>query len=209
MICALTGQLRRVDDEGRVQLACGPLVYEILVPASDLTELHASLGEEIMFHTLLDLEGDPTRGGLTPRLIGFLRLEDKQFFQLFITVKGIGPKRALRALVQPTGEVAQAIESKNTRFLVQLPEIGKRTAEQIIAELAGKAAPFAIRHAIAAGANPVPRNTTQATAIDGAIALGIPRPEAERLLDRARQDSALSSAETLLREMLRLRTVRV
>ena len=93
MICAITGELRRVEDD-RVHLASGPVVYEILVPAFDLTELQASLGESITLHTIFDLEGDPTRGGLAPRLIGFLRLHDKNFFQLFVTVKGIGPKRA-------------------------------------------------------------------------------------------------------------------
>ena len=79
--------------------------------------------------------------------IGFLRAEDKRFFQLFITVKGIGPKQALRALVQPAGQIAEAIESKNTKFLIGLPEIGKHTAEQIVAELAGKMHGFALDHA--------------------------------------------------------------
>jgi Holliday junction DNA helicase RuvA len=205
MISAITGDLRRVEDD-RVHLSCGPVVYEILVPASDITELHASLGEQITFHTIFDIEGDPTRGGLTPRLIGFLRVEDKRFFELFITVKGIGPKRALRALVQPAGQIAQAIESKDTRFLVGLPEIGKRTAEQVVAELAGKVSEFAI-----AGPRPLAGHTVgQAEAIDAAIKLGITRIEAERLLDRAAAaDPQNKAAESLLREMLRLRTVRM
>jgi Holliday junction DNA helicase RuvA len=204
MISAITGDLRRVEDD-RVHLSCGPVVYEILVPASDITELHASLGEQITFHTIFDIEGDPTRGGLTPRLIGFLRVEDKRFFELFITVKGIGPKRALRALVQPAGQIAQAIESKDTRFLVSLPEIGKRTAEQVVAELAGKVSEFAI-----AGPRPLAGHTVgQAEAIDAAIKLGITRIEAERLLDRAAAaDPQNKAPESLLREMLRLRTVR-
>jgi Holliday junction DNA helicase RuvA len=205
MISAITGDLRRVEDD-RVHLSCGPVVYEILVPASDITELHASLGEQITFHTIFDIEGDPTRGGLTPRLIGFLRVEDKRFFELFITVKGIGPKRALRALVQPAGQIAQAIESKDTRFLVGLPEIGKRTAEQVVAELAGKVSEFAI-----AGPRPLAGHTVgHAEAIDAAIKLGITRIEAERLLDRAAAaDPQNKAAESLLREMLRLRTVRM
>jgi Holliday junction DNA helicase RuvA len=205
MISAITGDLRRVEDD-RVHLSCGPVVYEILVPASDITELHASLGEQITFHTIFDIEGDPTRGGLTPRLIGFLRVEDKRFFELFITVKGIGPKRALRALVRPAGQIAQAIESKDTRFLVGLPEIGKRTAEQVVAELAGKVSEFAI-----AGPRPLAGHTVgQAEAIDAAIKLGITRIEAERLLDRAAAaDPQNKAAESLLREMLRLRTVRM
>src|ERR1700728_549372 len=115
MICAITGTLQQVRED-RVQLASGAMVYEILMPAADIGQLKTLAGSEITFHTIFDLEGDASRGGLTPRMIGFLRLEDKQFFQLFITVKGIGPKRALRALVLPTGQIAAAIEAKNSRF---------------------------------------------------------------------------------------------
>src|SRR5947208_9944890 len=142
MIASITGELRRVDED-RVHLKCGPILYELLVPAADMTELQASLGEETTFHTIFYLGGDATRGGLEPTLIGFLRPDDKRFFELFTTVKGIGPKRALRALAVSVGQIASAIEGKDTRFLVQLPEIGKRTAEQIVAELAGKLKTFA------------------------------------------------------------------
>ncbi len=206
MISAITGTLQRVGQD-RVYLASGPMLYEILVPASDIGQLKSLSNTEITLHTIFDLEGDPTRGGLTPRLIGFLRPEDKQFFQLFITVKGIGPKRALRALVQPTGQIAAAIEAKNARYLVELPEIGKRMAELIVAELAGKAAPFAL-------AGPAPaafsaHSEIESEALDAAVQLGIPRPEAERLLDRARQSNpTMKAPESLLREMLRLRTSR-
>ena len=208
MISEITGELRRVQQD-RVQLGCGSVTYEILVPASDIGELQGGIGQQITFHTIFDLEGDATRGGLTPRLIGFLRAEDKRFFQLFITVKGIGPKRALRALVEPTGQIAGAIESKNTRFLVGLPEIGKRTAEQIVAELAGKVTEFALaagpRHLAATS-----HTMGEIEAIEGAVQLGIARLEAERLLDRAKQaDPAETAPESLLREMLRVRSVRV
>jgi Holliday junction DNA helicase RuvA len=207
MISAITGELRQVNDD-RIHIASGAIVYEVLVPAADINELRARQGDEITFHTIFDIEGDATRGGLTPRLIGFLRLEDKRFFQLFITVKGIGPKRALRALVQPIGQIAAAIESKNTRALVELPEIGKRMAELIVAELAGKAGEFAALPA-AAHAYASARSNDELLALEGAMTLGIPRMEAEHLLDRARQIAPNTKAtETLLREMLRLRTAR-
>jgi Holliday junction DNA helicase RuvA len=208
MICAITGELREVDDD-RIHLASGPFLFEVLVPAADINDLRSRIGDEITFHTIFDIEGDPTRGGLTPRLIGFLRPEDKEFFQLFITVKGIGPKRALRALVQPIGEIAAAIESKNTRALVELPEIGKRMAELIVAELAGKAANFA-HAATLPQSYAAARSTEEQLALEGAITLGIPRTEAEHLLDRARQiaPNAKATDAVLLREMLRLRTVR-
>ena len=46
-------------------------------------------------------DGDANGGNLEPRLIGFLRRDDKKFFEKFITVKGIGPKKALKALALP------------------------------------------------------------------------------------------------------------
>src|SRR4051812_49088589 len=120
MITSITGEIRRVEDD-RVHLKVGPMVYELLVPAADQTELQASLGEEVTFHTIFDLEGDASRGGLSPRLLGFLRTDDRKFFQLFTDVNGIGPKKALKALTQPVGQIAQAIESKDARFLSGLP----------------------------------------------------------------------------------------
>jgi Holliday junction DNA helicase RuvA len=190
-----------------VHVACGAVIFEILVPAFDRNELKATIGEQITLHTIFDIEGDPTRGGLAPRLIGFLRPEDKQFFELFVTVKGIGPKKALRALVNKVGEIAAAIEAKNSRYLMELPEIGRRTAEQIIAELSGKMAELAHGYAVAA---PVARVGVDQDAIEGAMQLGIPRLDAERLLDRAKlAESKPKSADALIREMLRQRTARV
>jgi holliday junction DNA helicase RuvA len=208
MISAITGQLQKVQDD-RVQLACDTVTYEILVPASDIGQLRTTIGQETTFHTIFDLEGDPTRGGLTPRLIGFLHSADKRFFQLFITVKGIGPKRALRALVQPTARIARAIESKDTHFLMELPEIGRRTAEQIVAELAGKLAELAIPGPTQATVASTSHTIGESEAIDAAVQLGIARAEAERLLDRARQaDPDNSLPASLLRDMLRFRGAR-
>src|SRR6266516_1866963 len=145
MIASLTGELAHVDED-RIHLRVGPILYELLVPAADINRLKDDVGLEMTFHTWMYFQGDSNGGNIEPRLIGFLRREDKKFFEKFITVKGIGPKKALKALALPVGEIAQAIESKNTRFLIELPEIGKRMAEQIVAELAGKVAEFATAH---------------------------------------------------------------
>src|SRR5437016_1004839 len=102
MISALTGELRKLEED-RVHVLVGPVLCELLVPASDLTDLQSSLGEEATFHTVFYIQGDAGGGSLEPRLIGFLRAQDKQFFERFVTVKGIGPKTALRALHVPVG----------------------------------------------------------------------------------------------------------
>jgi Holliday junction DNA helicase RuvA len=174
----------------------------------DLLLLQAGVGQEITFHTVFYLEGDSSGGNIEPRLVGFLRPEDKAFFQLFITVKGIGPKKALRALALPVGEIAQAIESKDARFLVELPQIGKRMAELIVAELAGKVAGFA--SPIVDGKPTVGgRMRVEEDAIATLMALGERRIDAEHLLDRAKQNNAtLKTTDAMVREMLRLRTAR-
>ena len=203
MISAISGELRRVDED-RVSLQCGPILYELLVPAADITELHVNLGEQVTFHTIFYLEGDAARGNLEPKLIGFLRPGDRKFFERFTTVKGIGPKTALKALTVPVGQIAHAIESKDTRLLLQLKGVGRRTAELIVAELAGKMKDFVT------DASPMqrmePREGFEEDAIAALVALGESKVVAQRLLDRARQSNpALKSSDTLLREMLRMR----
>ena len=118
MISALTGELRRVDED-RLYVQVGPLLVEMLVPAADVPLLQAGVGQEMTFHTILYFEGDAAGGGgLEPRLVGFLRPEDKRFFDKFITVKGIGPKKALKALVQaaPHGQQAPLQQAAEALF---------------------------------------------------------------------------------------------
>ncbi len=205
MIAALTGQLVRID-QPHAYVQVGPMLYELLVPAADAGTLADLIGQELTLHTLFYIEGDANRGGLEPRLIGFLRVEDKRFFELFTTVKGIGPKTALRALTVSVSEIAAAIETKNARFLVTLDGIGKRTAELIVAELAGKAGRF-----VSAGIAPRPaRAMAHSQAEEDAIALmvtgGEKRVDAERLLLQVKSDHPeLTTTEKLWQEMLRRR----
>ena len=208
MIAALTGTLTRAAD-GVAEVAAGPLVYELLTPAVDAPDLAAAVGTELTFHTIFYLGGDPARGGLEPTLIGFLRPDDKRFFELFTTVKGIGPKKALKALAVSVGEIASAIEGKDTRFLIGLPEIGKRTAEQIVAELAGKAKHFAAAHLVESKGTKTPaarRDSAADDAVAALVSLGERRGDAEALLDRVRAAHPdMKATDALLREMLQLR----
>jgi len=213
MISSLTGTLAYVDED-RIHLRAGHIVYEAMVPASDVALLGTGIGQEMTFHTILYFEGDSSGGNIEPKLVAFLRKEDKRFFEKFITVKGIGPKKALKALIYPAGEIARAIEEKDARFLVKLPQIGKRMAEQIVAELAGKVAAFATSYdsrtpSIEGVPAPQRRSALEEDAIAALMALGERRNEAESLLERAR--GAVGDVRTsndLVREMLRLRTTR-
>lgn len=208
MISALTGILAAVQDD-RVEIDVGPIRCELLVCAGEVESLRSLLGQEMTLHTLCYLEGDPNRGNLEPRLIGFRRADQKRFFELFTTVNGIGPRKALRALVAPIEQVAHAVETGNTRFLVDLPQIGKRLAETIVASLSGKLGAY-----LAAPAGGIVREISAARrSSEDEIAIGIVcgpqiglrRIEAEALLDRARRANPdLTRAEQLVPEMLKL-----
>lgn len=221
MISAVTGYLQNVSDE-RVLLSVGPFVLELLIPASDVDELKALERTELTFNTILYLEGDSSGGNSEPRLLGFLKADDKRFFEKFITVKGIGPRKALRALKVPAGEIAYAIESKDARRLSTLPGIGKRTAEQIIAELSGKVQEFAVagveaemngasnRGSGKGATGTLARTPAEEDAILTLLTLGERRSDAEALLERARtSEPSVKTTDGLVRVMLMLRTSRV
>ena len=77
-------------------------------------------------------------------MIGFIEELERDFFEKFISVSGVGPKAALRAFDKPISRIAQAIEEGDSVFLQGLAGIGKQRAKQIIAHLQGKVGRFAL-----------------------------------------------------------------
>jgi len=143
VIAKIGGILESVQDGGVLVRTDGGLTYEVLMPAYTVARLGESLGSPIELHTLYFIEGQAQGTTMSPRLAGFLTPEDRRFFELFITCKGIGNRRALRAMALETAQIAAAIVDRDATMLQSLPEIGKRTAETIIATLRGKVDGFA------------------------------------------------------------------
>lgn len=141
MIARITGRLVSTGPES-VEVETGGLVYEVLIPAVSANELQQRIGRETTLYTVHYLEGSPAGGNLAPRLLGFLTPADREFFEAFITVKGISMRRALRVMVVPYPAIAAAIERGDVAFLTNLPEIGKKTAAQILTDLRSKVARF-------------------------------------------------------------------
>jgi Holliday junction DNA helicase RuvA len=139
MIGYIEGTILHFEPDG-ILLVVNNIGYEVLlnpqmvekVKSKDSTEGTISL---YIYHHQTERQPKPV-------LIGFETLEDKEFFQTFITVSAIGPMKAIKAMTRPTGEIARAIEKKDVSFLTGLSGIGKRTAEKIIATLHGKVEKF-------------------------------------------------------------------
>ena len=126
------------------------LCYEIFVPSGIASRLRMSQESErknpLTFYTIYYIDGGLGGGHLTPKLVGFLEPIDREFFEAFTTVPGVGFMKALKCLVQPLNEIARAIERGDTAFLQELPGIGGKTAERIVTELKGKMSKFALAH---------------------------------------------------------------
>jgi Holliday junction DNA helicase RuvA len=143
LITKVTGQLLSLAED-TLTLGVGAFEYEILIPEFSRRQLQTALGQEVRLHTIEYLEGNPMQGRLTPRLVGFLTEIEREFFELFCSVDGVGVKKALRAMVRPVREVAAAIEEQDTKSLSGLPGVGPATAERIVAKLRRKVPKFAL-----------------------------------------------------------------
>ena len=214
MLARLSGTLVDVDPTanlGFVDAGQG-LTYEVLLPAFVTMRLVPREGQELTLHTLHFLEGSSQGTTLFPRLAGFATREDKAFFELFVTVKGIGHRRALRAMVLPPATLAAAIADRDLKLIQTMPEVGKRLAETIVVTLKGKVDPWIGGSVTAEPRKPVkgelereddgaalPGGTLARDALEVLTQLGEPRTEALQSIERLLSaDDAPSNVESLI-----------
>jgi Holliday junction DNA helicase RuvA len=166
-------------------LAVGAFEYEVLIPEFARRNLQDKIGREVSLHTVEYLEGNPMQGRLIPRLVGFLSPIEREFFDMFCEVDGVGVKKALRAMVRPVQEVAALIEDQDAKGLATLPGVGPATAERIIAKLRRKVPKFALL--VARDTPPVAdvERDLLSEAFEVLRVLGHSESDARRLLDDA------------------------
>lgn len=141
MIYQIKGKLVK-KEENRVIIDVGGLLYEIDVPRTISARLNRHKEEmvELIIYHYFNI--DKNRG--IPVMVGFIDELERDFFEKFISVSGVGPKAALRAFDKPVPVIAKAIEEGNVDFLKTLAGIGKQRAKQIVAHLQGKVGRFAL-----------------------------------------------------------------
>ncbi len=144
MISRIRGLVREVG-EAQVLLEVSGIGYEVFLPpsilraVSDRVEPSGEL-ELVTFHYYQ--QHDKGRG--IPILIGFLNEIEREFFERFISVSGVGPKAALKAMTLPIPAIAQAIDEGDLSLLRSLPGIGEQRAKEIVAKLQGKVGKYAL-----------------------------------------------------------------
>jgi holliday junction DNA helicase RuvA len=187
MITRISGTLERVEPTA-VEIAVGPVVHEVLVTELVRRTCQQKLGQPVVLHTLEYLEGNPTRGNLVPRLVGFLSEVEREFFELICEVDGVGVRKALRAIIRPVGEIASAIEEQDTKSLSGLPGIGAATAERMIAKLRRRMPKFALLVAREAPGEAGGVTDVLVETFDVLRSLGHSDSDARRLVDALRAE---------------------
>lgn len=199
MITKITGKLLAVANEAAT-LEVQSFEYEVLIPDFNRRQLQSKLGQTISLHTLHYLEGNPAHGKLTPRIIGFLREVEREFFEMICSVDGVGVKKALRAMVRPVQDVAVMIEEQDSEGLATLPGVGSATAERIIAKLRRKMPKFALLVGHDEVTDSVVKRSVVEETFQALVALGHGESDARKLVDTVLQTKQkFSDVESMLR----------
>jgi Holliday junction DNA helicase RuvA len=133
-------------------------------------------------------------------LYGFSTEQERKLFRLLIGVTGIGPKSAASILsaVQPA-VFHRAVLSGDTERLIAIPGIGRKTAQRLLVELKEKVEAQVPREELLAAPEGDGRYLE---AVDALVALGYPKPQAEKAVKDSLDHQPDTNLEDLIREAL-------
>jgi len=184
MIAGLIGTIHRAEQDA-VLVNVNNVLYRVFTTGR-VVSAAASLEGEQEFHTHLIVRED------AQLLYGFLTPADLQWFQILISVNGVGPRLALAVLTRfSADELLSVISSEQIDLLTTVPGVGKRTASRIILDLRGKL-PENLDTAV------VNASATNADAIEALQALGYTMSEARNALGKITLDEGATVEDQIV-----------
>jgi len=183
-----------------VIIDAGGVGYEVTIPLSTFYVMG-----EVDSQTTLRIQTNVREDAI--QLFGFATAAEKELFLRLTSVSGIGPKVAISLLSGlAVADIVRAIKDNDLGKLTAVPGIGRKTAERLVVELRDKLAKISIEDsavpvagAPAASATPAVRDDT----ISALMALGYPRPVAEKAVDTALKEEGERTIEAVLKRSLR------
>lgn len=202
MISGIRGEFIE-KKENTVVVNVNGICYEILVPQIILKSIvkNCERNENIDLTTFHYFQSTPSKS--IPILVGFTNEVEKEFFTKFISVSGVGPKVAVKALNKPISRIADAIANGDEKLLSSLPGIGKRKAREMIAKLQGKVGKFGLIQDkdVESEQEKISEDIKQ-EAKEVLLQLQYKKREAEKMIEKALEDnSRISSTESLLNQV--------
>jgi Holliday junction DNA helicase RuvA len=182
----LTRESSRVEVETR-----GGVVYEVEVPLTVLERL-PDAGDLVELRTV-QIVTESSVG-----LYGFLSVHERSLFQRLLTASGVGPKLGLSMMSTYSAErLARALIDKEIGALMQIPGVGKKTAERLAVELSDRIADLAFLTPSEPSGVQVAQEAVQAL-----ISLGYTFGDADKAVRAALDQGTPGSAEELIRRAL-------
>lgn len=180
MIASLSGTVLSHSEQSLILDVHG-VGYRILAPTSVLSQVES--------HTSLSLHTHLAVRETSMELFGFETESDVQFFELLISVSGIGPRSALAIMnLAPTEVLVPAIAKGDTSYLTKVSGIGAKSAGKIVVELKDKLAGFSFEDTM--------QGESDGDVLDALSALGYSLAEAREAL-QAIPESATSTSDKI------------
>ena len=160
------------------------------------TSQRLSLGKEVFLFTQQIIRED------AHLLFGFYTKEEKEMFNLLISVKGVGAVSALILLSSlDLKDIAQAILNKNSALLQKVKGVGAKTAERIIVDLRDKVEKFGVS---AENISAFADNKVKEESLSALEVLGIPKKMSEKIADRILKQNPDLQTEELVKQILKM-----
>jgi holliday junction DNA helicase RuvA len=189
MISYLTGKILTKNKSRLTLLTQSGVGYEINMTSLTLNKL--SEGQNISLHTYLKVSDS----ALT--LYGFKRAEESRFFQLLLSVSGVGPKSAMNILsLGSIDDIKSAIARGDVKYLTTVQGMGKKTAERMVVELKSKV--ISLKSKMGDMAN----SGILVDVMEGLIAMGYSSQEAKETIKHL--EPTKKTVERLMREALQI-----
>lgn len=174
--------------------------YRIFIPLTTFYELPEE-GQTVTLQVHTHVKQDAIH------LFGFYTIQERELFELMLSVSGIGPKMAMNILSGISAhELLQAISSGNLGKLISIPGVGKKMAERLILELKEKVVKKMVAENIPAG-DAVTKATEvlREDVLSALVNLGYKSNAAKDAVDRVLQDSGEALAmDQLLKKTLKI-----
>ena len=201
----MIGQIRGIlieKNPPEILVDVGGITYEIQVPMSTLYQL-PDVGQEVVLHTHFVVRDD------AQLLYGFCHAKDKTLFRSLIRVNGVGPRMALVILsgMEPD-EFVRVVRNNDVTAMVNMPGIGKKTAERLIVEMRDRLSEWQASE----GADSAPETQDSASTIKvfskdaeaALIGLGYKPQQAARAIAQVLKDNLeITDSEELIRLSLK------
>ena len=160
------------------------------------TSQRLSLGKEFFLFTQQIIRED------AHLLFGFYTKEEKEMFNLLISVNGVGAVSALILLSSlDLKDIAQAILNKNSALLQKVKGVGAKTAERIIVDLRDKVEKFGVS---AENISAFADNKVKEESLSALEVLGIPKKMSEKIADRILKQNPDLQTEELVKQILKM-----